>query len=83
MLACTFCHILADGTRITNSLADLGRAYRGESLRPLNRWLQRDLLGAHRIGELLPSGEELVAEARDAIKVMHRMQDIMAEDKKL
>ena len=65
VLACTFYHILGDGMRIVDSLADLGRAYRGESLQPLGRWLHRDLLLPENIHQLLPGGKELVEEARE------------------
>ena len=69
VLACTMHHILADGARIMNSLADLSRAYRGERLQPLGRWLHRDLMFKENIHQLLPGGEALVKEACNAVKV--------------
>ena len=69
MLTCTYYHILGDGMRLIGSLAELSRAYRGESLEPLGRWLHRDLLFPENIHQLIPGGKRLVDEAREAIKV--------------
>ena len=69
MLNCSFHHMLGDGSRLTNSLADLGRAYQGERLQPLGRWLQRDLMSPEKIHRLLPGGKELVEQACQAVKV--------------
>ena len=69
MLNCSFHHMLGDGSRLCNSLADLGRAYQGQELQPLGRWLQRDLMSPENFHRLLPGGKELVDQAREAVEV--------------
>ena len=69
MLNCSFHHMLGDRSPLTNSLADLGRAYQGERLQPLGRWLQCDLMSPEKIHRLLPGGKELVEQACQAVKV--------------
>ena len=69
VLSCTMNHMLADGTRQMDSMVDLSRAYRGESLQPLGRWLHREPLLAENIHELLPGGQGGVEQARAAVKV--------------